>query len=361
MAYYIGNTKIIDNNGFYIRTVASTGRPSSPTQGQVIYNTTTNQMEIYDGNNWLQAINERSYFHRQVITTSYVMGGYKDTVVWQNVNRMVHATDVMTNLGNQLDTGAAYTSGVCSLTKGYLWACTTAWPGTASLTNAFNMATETNAGTNVNWNLRVARNDCGTIFKEHQYAYIIGGGSTDVDIFNLMTETMLSTDPGPNSNVIGGSDSFTAGVGTLSGEDVGYAWAGPSSKDKFTFATMTSYTVTAGAIYGNDGQQKGINSKLNRGWCGADGTYNGGYVLFRWNFTTETTLGNNVSKPHSNCGEENLDMGQFWQYCHGNYDGAQNNRGWKFTYATESGIELGSGSVRTGVAGGSSGHCVWKG
>jgi hypothetical protein len=54
-------------------------------------------------------------------------------------------------------------------------------------------------------------------------------------------------------------------------------------------------------------------------------------------------------------------MGQGWQYMMGMYDGAQNNRGWKFNYTTEAGSELGSGSVRTGVPGGSSGHCVWKG
>lgn len=62
-----------------------------------------------------------------------------------------------------------------------------------------------------------------------------------------------------------------------------------------------------------------------------------------------------------NSGEENLDMGQAHQYMMGMYDGAQNNRGWKWTYATNSGSELGSGSVRTGVPGGSSGHCVWRG
>ena len=108
------------------------------------------------------------------------------------------------------------------------------------------------------------------------------------------------------------------------------------------------------------GQQKGINSKLGKGYFGNEGTYNGGYNLRRINFATDTNLGN-VAKPVGNSGEENFDMGQGWQYMMGMYDGAQNNRGWKFNYSTESGSELGSGSVRTGVAGGSSGHCVWKG
>lgn len=358
MAYFIGNTKIIDSSGFYIRTVASTGRPSSPTQGQVIYNTTTNQMEIYDGNNWLQAINERSYFHRQVITTSYVVGGYKDAVPWRNANRMVHSTDVCTNLGDQVDIAFNYTSGACNLVKGFFWDASNTHNGLSGITVAFNMATETNAGQASSWNMRNNRYDCGTIFKEHQYAYIIGGGTSDVDIMNLTTETMLATDPGPDSGLPGGT---VSGVATLSGEDVGYAWAYSADKKKLTFASMTSYTVANGPIYGNDAQQKGINSKLERGWCGAQGDYAGGYTLNRWNFVTETTLGSPVNKPIGNSGEENFDMGQFHQYMMGMYDGLQNNRGWKFNYNTESGSELGSGSVRTGVPGGSSGHCVWKG
>jgi len=107
-------------------------------------------------------------------------------------------------------------------------------------------------------------------------------------------------------------------------------------------------------------QQKGISSKLQKGYIGNEGTYNGGYNLRRISFVTDTSLGT-VAKPVGNSGEENFDMGQAHQYMMGMYDGAQNNRGWKFSYSTESGAELGAGSLRTGIAGGSSGQCVWKG
>ena len=53
-------------------------------------------------------------------------------------------------------------------------------------------------------------------------------------------------------------------------------------------------------------------------------------------------------------------MGQNWQYMMGMYNGVQNNVGWKFTYSSDTGYGLGSGSVRTGVPGGSSGHGFWK-
>jgi hypothetical protein len=72
-------------------------------------------------------------------------------------------------------------------------------------------------------------------------------------------------------------------------------------------------------------------------------------------------LARTVPKVMTNMGEENYDMGQEHQYCLGQYDGAQNNRGHKFFYTTDTGYELGSGSVRTGVPGGSSGSCGWRG
>jgi len=72
-------------------------------------------------------------------------------------------------------------------------------------------------------------------------------------------------------------------------------------------------------------------------------------------------LARTVTRPLQNSGEENYDMGQEHQYCMGMYDGAQNNRGHKFFYTTDTGYELGAGSVRTGIPGGSSGICGWKG
>ena len=118
-------------------------------------------------------------------------------------------------------------------------------------------------------------------------------------------------------------------------------------------------TYTSGSMLTHP-QQKGMSSKLQKGYIGNEGTYNGGYNLRRISFVTDTSLGT-IAKPIGNSGEENFDMGQAHQYMMGMYDGAQNNRGWKFSYSTESGAELGAGSLRTGIAGGSSGQCVWKG
>jgi hypothetical protein len=354
MSFFVGGTQVFGATGGLPPRFTTTTRPESPVQGQVIFNTSINKLEMYDGSVWRETSNERPFLYRQIITTGYVLAGYRGGVPWRNVNRMVHSTDVCTNLGDQLEYVGAYSSGACSQTLGFIWAFDNSGIGSGTLTSTFNMATETSAGANSLWNLRTGRDDCGTVFKEHQYAYIIGGGTADIDIFNLTTGTMLQTETGPDSSTNNGS--------TVNDENVGYFWGDSGTSVKVNFATgPLNYTLgSAGNIVASHSQQKGINSKIGRGWAGNEGSYLGGYNLRRFQFSTETSLGT-VSKPVANCGEENFDMGQAHQYMMGCYDGDQNNRGWKFTYASETGVELGAGSVRTGVTGASSGHCVWKG
>ena len=387
-----------DANGWYIST---TTRPDFPANGQIIYNATEGKMEIYHNGIWKNTKDTRGgdYLYRTVITTSYVLGGYKDGTPWKNVNRMNHSTDIMTNLGDQMSVAANYVSGACNLTKAFVWN-TLNTPGSSNVTVGFNMTTEVNAGLSDQWNTRKVRDDAGTIFNQHYFAYIIGGGNADVDVFNLTTETAYKEGGGPiadfgeevgkyNTTFVGDAG-FVYGVGTVSSETAGYAYqgSGAGNSTKLTFSTNTVQsglptvilaTNTPGSFFlsqntanvvgstnrwelvnGSNGQQKGINSKLGRGWTGNEGGYDGGYNYRRWNLNTETLLGT-IGRPIGNIGEENYDMGQNWQYMMGMYNGAQNNRGHKFTYATESGYELGSGSTRIGVPGGSSGSCSWKG
>ena len=373
-----------------IKNFTNSTRPTNPTNGAIIYNTDTNRMEIYrpggqpislrDRNNsglqtnfdWVplswNEIGETlfestlSFKYRQIITRGYVMGGYVSTSPWRNVNKMNHATDVMTNLGDLLTHAAAYTSGACNLTRGYLWSADNSWPGTSAQTTSFNMYND--SPTNLyggNLNMKVGRNDCATIQKEHYFAYIVGGGSSYVDIFNLTTEVMSGTGHGGATSLSG--DSAQAGCGSFHDELKGFVYQDSNNGHRFNFATSTSsssYTVTTGmgTVRGVHSQQKGISSKNDRGYCGNEGSYNGGYTLRRFTLSNETAL-SNVSKPIGNSGEENFDMGQDHQYMMGMYDGAQNNRGWRFSYSTDSGYELSTGQVRTGVPGGSSGYCTW--
>jgi hypothetical protein len=99
---------------------------------------------------------------------------------------------------------------------------------------------------------------------------------------------------------------------------------------------------------------------VGKGYCGNEGSYNGGYNLRRWSNATDTNIGN-VAKPHPNCGEENFAMGQDWQYMLGNYDGTgQNNSSWQLIYATDTGSNAVTGLAPRVNAGTSSGHCGWR-
>jgi len=326
--------------------------PANPVAGQVYFNTFSDSLRLYDGTKWGHVAGTGSFLTRQIISYGFVMGGYKASTPWTNVNTMSHATDVMTNNGNILTMAGGYVSGVCSLTNGHMFgghaAISTATTHTASL----NMFTMTGFNGPV---MTTARNDSATMHKEHEMAWIVGGGSAVVDVMNLTNDTMYATQSINSANTNGGT-----GHGAHSGETHACAWGDGASNVQFAFATGTSVTQSTAIAAGFHGQQKGISSKVGKGWAGNEGSYKTGYNLRVYSYDTGT-MGTTVAKPIGDCGEENLDMGQAHQYMMGMYDGVQNNRGWKFSYTTQSGAELGAGSVRTGVTGGSSGHCVWRG
>jgi hypothetical protein len=283
------------------------------------------------------------------------MGGYKDASPWKNVNRMVHSTDVCTNLGDQLAFTASYSSAGTGPTKGWMFAAANAHSTATTQVCGFNLATETGLAANSNNYHSRAFNDAGTAWKEQEYCHILGESTTDK--FNMTTETSTASGLSliPNGTV-GGVQGIVDEYHALLYND------GTGQKLHFATDTTSVDRVDSNNVvaYGNNNQQKSISSKIRKGYGGNEGTYNGGYNYRRWDMLTNTQM-STVTKPMGNIGEENYDMGQDHQYCLGQYDGAQNNRGHKFFYATDYGYELGAGSLRTGVPGGSSGGTVWKG
>jgi hypothetical protein len=210
------------------------------------------------------------------------------------------------------------------------------------------MANDTKYAHNSKFNITTARSDVGTMHKETEIAYLFTGGSSTVEKFDLSTETIAT---GFNLSTINGGDGGSA----FSDENFGYGWTS-SEGIKMSFATET---FTSSGMWGAHSQQKGMSSKVGKGYAGNEGSYNGGYNLRRWSNANDTNIGN-VSKPHPNCGEENFTMGQDHQYMLGNYDGAQNNTSWKFYYSTDTGTTSVSGLAPGVNAGTSSGHCGWR-
>ena len=351
-------------------------RPSSPDIGSLYLEESTSGSFVvtytassnYDGG-WepvgSQNTDRTGFKYRQVINYSYLAGGYKDASPWKNVHRTTNSTDQTVHLGELLDYPASYTSGACSKRILFLWSTNTdnAFKGDSTIhstwTSGVHMVNETTYAHQSKWDLANARDDCGTLHQETEFAWIFGAGVAAVEKFNLTNETMYSVYYQAGVPYITTTTSITgsgpSGASGFSDENYGYGWTQQSGTKLF----FANDTFTNSQQWGASGQQKGISSKVGKGYCGNEGTYNAGYNLRRWSAFTETNIGN-VSKPHPNCGEENFTMGQDHQYMLGNYDGAQNNTSWKFSYTTDTGTVNPSG-LAPGVNGGtSSGHCGWR-
>ena len=136
-----------------------------------------------------------------------------------------------------------------------------------------------------------------------------------------------------------------------------FYWANDSRW--YNMITRVSQTSYSGQPSNHD-QQKSQCSKLNYGWAGNEGSWNGGYNMRKTNFITRQANVSTHSKPRGNCGEENFSMGQDWCYMLGNYDGAQNNGSWKWYYYTDTGPNLGSSGEPKGKGGSSSGVTAWR-
>lgn len=355
-----------EGNDFKMPKGAKGNRPSSPETGSLYLEEATSGsfLMVYTGisNNdsgW-ERVSHQSNFgktafkYRHVIAYSYLAGGYKSSSPWKNAHKTVNATDQTSHIGELLDYPASYTSGACSRFTFFMWSVNDdgAWKSASNIhgtyTSAINMFNDTNLAHEAKFDTNIARSDLGTMFKEQEYAYLFSGGSATVEIFDLTNESLMTL---YTLSTINGSDGGSA----FSDEHYGYGWTS-SAGVKLNFATETFATSPHWSAHS---QQKGISSKLGKGYAGNEGSYSGGYNLRRWSNQTDTNLGN-VAKPDANCGEENFTMGQDWQYMLGNYNGVQNNNSWKFTYATDTGV-LNPSGLSPGVnAGTSSGHCGWR-
>ena len=177
--------------------------------------------------------------YRQIINYAYTAGGYKSSIPWKSVHKTVASTDQTSNLGDQLTYAANYTSGGCNYRLLFMWAASNSHPGSSTSTVTMNMFTDTLFTPTTAMNMQTTRNDCGTVFKEHDFAWICGGGSTAVDKFNYTNETMASS-------ALSGGINNSAAHGALSGfsdQHYGY-WYHQSAGQKITFATDTLGTKT---------------------------------------------------------------------------------------------------------------------
>jgi len=298
------------------------------------------------------ATGRTSFLLRQIITTGYVICGYRNSQPWTSVNQVTHSTDTTVDYGSPMPNSTAYPAGMADDNFAYVLKANNGVGGSSTANNRYSM--RTNTGTTFAGSPVSVANGGTAMHQEQTRAWVNPHTNAGVLMrFNFASATFISN--------IGQSygQQGASGGSSFYGENHGYQYGdGDSSVCGFrlNFATETQQSTN---VYGAHGQQKAISSKVGKGYAGSEGNYAGGNSLRRFNLTTETNIGN-VSKPITNCGEEDHDMGQAHQYMLGNYNGEQNNRSWRFNYATDSGYEGGGTMQSKGVPGRSSAYSAQR-
>ena len=320
----------------------------------------------------------KPYATRQVITTGYVAGGYKDSVAWQNVNSFDFASETTTGRGNLLTHAGGYITGAMSKTYSYTIGSSgtgTAGMAASNCVNKWNHKTYAMVTTQTS---PATMSDPEAIVK---YGILDGGGTiayvngtlsgTNVQKLDMTSDTW--------------SNSFSTGLGQGGSgaschwhENSGVWWTDDTATTASTgqrrmyFATETEDNPNISiSSYGN---QKGLSAKTGFGYAGNEGNYNGGYSFRKYQHITNTTsvpAANN--KPVQNSGEENYFTGQNKGGTLGTYTGAgQVLDSGLYTYATDTGALLPSGQWYRGtqsgtgsaagsaIAGASSGCGTWS-
>lgn len=274
------------------------------------------------------------FLYRQIVTTSYMCGGYKNSTLWSNVNRFVHSTETAVNLGDNNINNFHYKSGTTGYTKVFIW---------NGGTTAFNMRTEVRSNSGAD----PGGGNNGTAFDPDRiYAWVNGEGVGQVKKWTHSSETLANQSNGWNDH-----------AASFSGEFRGIWWGQSGQTARVIFATDAYANM--GYSAGAHGQQKGLMAKTGFGYGGAQGMYDGGSQFRRCNIESESQS-NTYTKPW-NCGEENFTLGQTRGYMLGQHDpSGQNNRSFGYTYATDSGFQGGSSMEPKGQAGCSSGHFGWR-
>lgn len=280
------------------------------------------------------------WLYRQIITTMYMVGGYKDSAAWSNANRFPRSTETCTNLGDGLIDSYNYKSGMCSDNAGYVFGAGGGHSSALNTTSRFNHRTETK-GSNPGGPGYNCGNTATAFAADRNRSWTVGDGVSNCFRFTASSESFAT---------IGGGQG--GGACQISGETRSLFWG--DANRYITHATEAQGTL--GFAPGAHSQQKGLSAKTGYGYGGNEGTYNGGYNHRKVNINADSY--GTITKIMGNCGEENFAMSQDRGYILGQYDGAQNNNCGRIIYATDA-VSSGFTSIQ-GHGGASSGHCFWR-
>ena len=303
-------------------------------------------MEHYhtkDTSRWEPMMNP--FLTRTIIAIGYLNGGYANSSVWNNTNRITFATDTTINLGDSTQTyGHNYSCSIFNRTKNFTLGASNAHCAASSNVSCFHMRTETAVAASA---FPVSNVNSGTVQQEELYGWWQNTTySSNIYEFNLTTEAGYTS--------LGAIGNVSGQLWGTSHETYGIFWGGGQST--FTFATRTNATRT-GTTPSGDGNQKSIQFKQGYHYAGREGNPSSNWR--KTNMFTNSSADAVGSKPYYS-GEENMFTGQDWGYAVGWYQGSHVNTAFKFVYATEVGYGTTTSLEAKGKSGNSSATMSWR-
>lgn len=312
------------------------------------YNANENKLEVYgpnvDSATWSSLA--LPYLTRQIITTAYVHGGYASSVVWDETNRVIFATDTTIDLAGKQERGHNYKDSCHNLNV--CWTIGGAANGHCVASNgitAYNHRTELNFTDGYTRTHTWNTNNPGMIQQDLIKAWVTGGGSSQIRYFDMTTSTLLQQQ---------GNSGTSGGTWGLQHENYGI-WC-ESPNQGFKWATQTPYGRSDGSPQGDKHQHCIMFKHANMvGGRERNPSTNWRETNF-YNDQTQDVIGGKGFYG----GEENMVVGQDWGYAIGWYQGNHVVSSAKFTYATRLSTVGGNSLNAKGVNGQSSATMSWR-
>jgi len=345
--------------------------PSTPSSGYLPFS--GQGQWIDNGGNTYNVTIGSEFKYRSIFTHGFMCGGYRGANPWRTVNQTFHATDVTICRGDQLDRAATYVDGNFGDYNGYVYGGNNSWGSNSPHTSSINLHTGTGrtAGSSpdynhtdnysttpdsigATWDLYASCDDPGAVSGQTtQRGYVTGGGdlgSQSWNRLNFMSEMMSRVGGGHGNNHASATE----------GENRGYSYGDTGNSRYIEFATESTGNWSTSNITG-DGWKKSLSTKWNIGYHGNGNNNSQQWMKFTHNTGTRIS---NFNQTDTSSGEENMEMGQDWGYCVGNYSGSggsgnarQNNRTFKIFHANDSFVMCGFKTEPKGHQGQSSGTC----
>jgi len=338
------NTNINDTGHL---TLPGNGEQSGFQSGDLRYNGALGKIEVYQGQSgggtWsAMAI---PYLTRQIITTGYVHGGYASSVVWDETNRVVFATDTTIDLPGKQERGHNYKDSCHNINSCWTFGgAANAHCAASNGITAYNHRTENNFVDGYTRTFTWSTNNPGMIQVDWYTAWITGGGSSQIRRFDMTTGTLLQQQ---------GTSNTSGGIWGIQHENYGI-WC--TNNQGFKWSTETPYGRSATAPQG-DKHQHAIMFKHANMVAGRESNPSTNWR--ETNFYHDTTQDVIGAKNYYG-GEENMLAGQDWGYAVGWYQGNHVVDSAKFTYATRQSIRGGASLNAKGVNGQSSATMSWR-